>query len=303
MTNRQWGLLFLVACCWGGSFLAYSIGTRSLPVSTLVMYRIDIAAIALWLCALIWKWEIPRGSIWIEFCAIGFLTCILPFYAIGWGQQFIPSGLASILNSTTALFATCLTPLLIKSEQATLTKIIGVILGFIGVSIAIGLNFLSHFSLQDLGQLAILLATFSYAISGIWSRKRIKAEPKIMALGMLTTASFMITALHFAINPNGALLPSFEGALATGFIAIISTAFAYVIFFKLMREVGVMFATLTNFLVPVVGITLGAIFLSETLDLNVLIGFGFIGFGLAIIDGRIIKLLTILRLYMSSKSV
>ena len=289
MTNRLWGLLLLLACFWGGSFVAYEIGLQSLPVSSLVMYRIGGAALFLWILALAFGWKIPRGKVWGEFLMLGLLNNAIPFFLIAWGQQFIESGLSSILNGATALFGAILAPFFFADERLTVNKLVGVILGFLGVSIAIGIETLHNLDPRNLGQLAVIAASLSYAFGGIWAKKRVKTEPKITALGMLTMGTVLMVVMHFTTDPTGALIPSLHSGLAAAYLAIVGTAFAYLLFYKVLGEAGVSYVTLITLLIPVIAITLGAIILSERLHNSAFLGFGIVAIGLMITDGRLVR--------------
>lgn len=290
MTNRLWGLLIMLACFWAGSFLAYEFGLRTLPVSSLVMYRIGGAALFLWVLAIILKWEIPRGKVWLDFLVLGFLNNALPFFLIAWGQQFIESGLASILNGATALFGAILAPMFFADERLTINKLLGVIVGFIGVAIAVGLEFLSGFDPRNLGQLAVILASLSYATGGIWAKKRLKTKPKITALGMLTMATFLMIAFHFITNPDGRLMPSLESGIAAVYLAIVGSALAYLLFYRVLNEAGVAYVTLITLMIPPFAILAGAIVLGERLAPTAFFGFAIVALALIIIDGRLFKL-------------
>lgn len=289
MTNRLWGLLIMLACFWGGSFLAYEFGLRTLPVSSLVMYRIGGAALFLWIIAIVSKWEIPRGKVWFDFLVLGFFNNAVPFSLIAWGQQYIESGLASILNGTTALFGAILAPMFFADERLTVNKLIGVIVGFIGVAVAVGLDFLRDFDPRNLGQLAVILASLSYATGGIWAKKRLTTKPKITALGMLTMATILMTAFHFTTNPNGALMPSLESGLAAAYLAIVGSALAYLLFYHVLNQAGVAYVTLITLMIPPFAIAVGAIVLGERLAPTALIGFAIVALALMIIDGRLFK--------------
>ena len=278
-----------MALLWGGSFMAYEIGLRSLPFSSLVLFRIAGAALLLWALAYVGKWQIPRGRIWGDFLVLGLLNNAIPFSLIAWGQQFIESGLSSILNATTAIFAAVLAPVFFADERLTKNKALGVIIGFTGVSIAIGIHNLSHLDPRNLGQIAVIIASLSYALGGVYAKKRVKQKPQITALGMLSMGAILMMIYHFATNPTGALLPSFESGLAAAYLAIVGTAVTYLLFYKILDEVGVSYVALVTLLIPVFAISLGAIFLHERLEWTAFAGFALVAFALVIIDGRLLK--------------
>lgn len=288
MNNRNWALLLLLASFWGASFMFTSIGLRSLDFLPMVTYRIALASLVLALIAFVQKWDIPRGKIWLHYWLVGSLMCSVPFSLIVWGQQFVPSGLAAILNAGTAIFGAALAPIFFADERMSWNKAVGVLIGFAGIVLAIGVENLSEMSLYNLGQWAVVLATLCYALGGVYGKKFLRqTRPRVNALGMVSTAALsMIFALIFLYDGNK-LWPDANGVIAVAYLAIIGTAFAYLLYYFLLREVGVAYVTLVTLLVPVFAISLGAIFLGETLHSNEYLGFVLVAFGLIFIDGRI----------------
>jgi drug/metabolite transporter (DMT)-like permease len=167
-----------------------------------VAFRVSLAAAALWAYILIRRLPVPRGARWIGACLfLGFFNNIVPFCLIVWGQTHIPSGLAGILNASNVIFSVGLAALIFRDERLTARKSIGVILGLVGVALTIGPGMLTHLDLTSLGQLAILGASLSYAVSAIFSRHMLRGvRPEVVAAGMLTVSSLAMVPLAILLE-------------------------------------------------------------------------------------------------------
>ncbi len=289
MNNRNWALLVLLASFWGTSFLFTAIGLQSLDYLPLVTYRIGFAAIALWIIAMAQSWPIPKGKIWFHFLIVGTLMCSVPFSLIVWGQQYVPSGLAAIFNAGTAIFGAALAPIFFADERLTVNKAIGVLLGFSGIIIAIGVNNLTELSLFNFGQWAIVLATLCYALGGVYGKIFLRASPpKVNALGMISMAAITMLII-LIVSGSDRFIPNLNGAIAVAYLSLIGTAAAYMVYYYLLREIGVANVTLVTLIVPIFAIVLGALVLHEQLDWHDYTGFALLALGLLIIDGRIFR--------------
>ncbi len=291
MNNKNWALLLLLAGFWGASFPFTSIALQSMDDIAVVTYRIGLAALFLYIIIRARKWPIPKfGKIWFHFFITGSLMCSIPFSLIVWGQQFVPSGLAAIFNASTAIFGAALAPIFFTDERLRPHKILGIIIGFSGIIVAIGINNLASLSLYNLGQWAIVLATLCYALGGIYGKKFLMGtKPQINALGMVSTAAITMLAALLIQLPTTDYIPDSSGIFAIFYLALIGTSGAYLLYYYLLREIGVSNTTLVTLLIPIFSISLGAIFLHESLHLQDYLGFALLALGLITIDGRIFK--------------
>ncbi len=285
-----WITLAVLAIIWGGSFLAFALILREVPVFTVVAHRVFWAALFLW-CIVI-AMGIPRPNIaqWRTLIVMGFLNNVIPFSLIIWGQTQIESGLASILNGTTAVFTFLLAAVFFADERLTKQKSLGVAVAFIGVCTVIGIDALRSFDIRSLAQLAIIGACLSYAFAAVWGRSQIKGlHPIMAATGMLTGASIII--IPMALFTDG--MPSFSLNKTTTasliFLAIPATALAYLLYYRALRLAGSANLSLVTLLVPPVAVFLGAAVLGERLSPSAFVGFGLIAFGMVIIDGRLVS--------------
>lgn len=222
---------------------------------------------------------------------MGALNNAIPFSLIFWGQTQIESGLASILNGTTAMFAAVVAGLLLRDEPLTAKKIIGAALGIAGVAFIMGPSALNDFNPSNLAQLAILGATLSYAFAGAWGKTALAGQPPLMnAFGMLIGSTLLMIPIVIMFDgpPNLELSASVWGALIG--MAALSTALAYVLYFAILVRAGAANLLLVTLLIPPFAIGLGVLFLGEQMGLEAWIGFAIIGLGFAVTDGRLFSI-------------
>ena len=279
----------MLAAVWGGSFFLGEIALREVPPLTITLNRVMWALPILALIVLFKGIYVPRSpKVWGAYLVMGGLNNAIPFSLIFWGQTQIESGLASILNGTTAMFAAVVAGLLLRDESLTAKKIFGAVLGLTGVAFIMGPRALADFNLSDLAQLAILGATLSYAFAGVWGKTVLAGQPPLMnAFGMLigSTVLMIPIALMFDGPPNLELSKGVWAALIG--LASLSTALAYVLYFAILARAGAANLLLVTLLIPPFAVGLGVLFLDEQMKLEALIGFAIIGLGFAVTDGRL----------------
>lgn len=289
MSGAAWGQLILLSLIWGASFLSIRIALDEVPFVTTVAHRVFWAMLVLW-AVIIWRGlAVPRSArVWGAFLVMGCLNNVIPFSLMAWGQLHIESGLTSILNAATAISGVLVAALVFADERLTAKKTIGVLFGFFGVAIAIGLENLTRLDLRSLAQLAVIAGTLSYAFAGAWARKTLSAlPPQVAAAGMLTGSSLVMVPAAFAIDgpPSFALSPSAYGAIF--YFSIIATALAYLLYYRILSLAGSGNLMLCTLLVAPVAIILGAFVLDEALHPRAYLGFAVLALGLIILDGRL----------------
>lgn len=294
MGAREWGMLIMLSLLWGGSFFFIGIAVKALPPITIVALRVSLAAIALLVIVRLMGLSMPRDRrVWLAFFGMGLLNNLIPFSLIVWGQTHIASGLASILNATTPLFGVIVAHLLTDDEKLTVNRFAGVVVGFLGVAMMIGPAALGGLGSNLVAQLAVLGAALSYSLAGVFARrfKRMGVAPIVTATGQVSASSIMLVPLSLLIDHPWALpMPGLDVWAAIVGIALVSTALAYVLFFRILETAGVTNLMLVTFLIPVSAILLGAMFLGETLEPKHFLGMTLIAVGLAAIDGRLLRL-------------
>lgn len=295
MSPADWGRLLVLSVLWGGSFLFNGIAVKELPPFSIVTLRVGLAALILLTLVRLMGQAMPKDRrVWTAFFGMGLLNNLIPFSLIVWGQTQIASGLASILNATTPLWAVIVAHVLTADEKLTGNKLIGVIAGFLGVVVMIGPEVLSGFGTDTWAQLAVLAATLSYAFAGIFGRrfKEMGVSPLATAAGQVSASAIMLTPVTLIIDQPWTLaMPGPMTWTAIAGIALLSTALAYVLFFRILSTAGATNLMLVTFLIPISAIVLGLVVLGERLETKHLFGMAMIAAGLAAIDGRVFALL------------
>lgn len=290
MSAFDWLMLAVLSLLWGGSFFFNKLALAQWPPLPVLLVRVGLAALALLLVVRLAGLSMAVGRrVWLAFFGMGVLNNLIPFSLFLWGQQQIASGLASILNAMTPIFAVMVMHAF-GGERATGAKIAGIVAGFAGVAILIGPDALSGLGLNLLAQLACIAATVSYAFSGLYGRRFRELPPLVTAAGQLSASTLMTLPIVLLLNPPWTLpVPTGQTVLALAGLALISTAAAYVIFFRIMRSAGPSNVMLVTFLIPVSAIMLGVGLLGEALLPRHFAGMAAIFVGLALIDGRLFR--------------
>jgi drug/metabolite transporter (DMT)-like permease len=296
MTASDWALLAVLSIVWGGSFLFVGVAVRELPPLTIVALRVVTAALTLLLVLKLMGVDLPRTrQAWAAFLGMSILNNVIPFTLIVWGQSHIASGLASILNATTPLFTVIVAHYLTTDERLTGQRLAGVIVGFVGVAVMIGAAAFASLDASVLAQLAVLGAALSYGFSGVFGRrfKTMGIPPLATAAGQVTVSSAILLPTALIVDrPWTLAMPSTGAILSLAALGLVSTAFAYLIFFRLLARAGATNVGLVTFLIPVSAILLGVLVLGETLAMRHVAGMVLIGAGLILIDGRLISALS-----------
>jgi|TARA_B110000090_G_scaffold203631_1_gene248535 drug/metabolite transporter (DMT)-like permease len=281
-------LLTLLALIWGGSFFLAAVVLKEVPPTTVALFRVVGALPALALFVWFKGVSLPRNlKIWSAYLVMGALNNAIPFSLIFWSQTQITSGLTSILNGATGVTGVIVAGLLLHDERLTAHKLIGVVIGFFGVALTIGLDAMRSFDIQSLAPLAVLLAGLSYSLAGVWAKLRLSGQaPEMNALGMIMGSSLLLipTALWLDGPPSLELMASTWTALLV--LAVLCTSVPYLLYFNILKRAGSGNLMLVTLLIPPIAIGLGVIFLKESLQGTALMGFALIALGLTIIDGR-----------------
>ncbi len=289
MPPRAWGMLLTLSGLWGGSFLFNRIAVAEISTLAVVFGRVVLASLALLLAVRASGLALPRDrATWRDWAVMGLLNNIVPFCLIVWGQQTIGAGLASILNATTPIFGVIVAHLFTADDKATPAKGVGIALAFAGVAVLVGLDALAGLGDHLVAELACLGAAVSYGFSALWSRRFRGRPPLATASGQLVCSSLMLAPVLLLLDPPWTHpLPGPAALGAVAALALLSTAVAYVLFFRLNTLVGPTNTILVTFLIPPSAVLLGWLVLGETLAPRHLAGMVLIGAGLAAIDGRL----------------
>ncbi len=292
VTAKDWLLICLLALIWGGSFLFGRILMIEWPPFTVVFLRVFLAAVSLWIFLLFTSRKFPKNSELIKaILVMGILNNAIPFSLILIGQREIGSGLASVVNAMTPIWTLIVANIFTTDEKFSKNKVMGIAFGFIGVAVLIGTDLVQGLSASAWAQGAVLGATISYGFASVWGKRFKGHDPILISTGQLTASSLVMLPLIFILeDPFNLPAPSLEMIISLFGLAVLCTAFAYVLYFKILSSAGATNVSLVTFLVPISAIILGILWLGETLTLSNVIGMILIIIGLALVDGRVLNM-------------
>ncbi|MBF9033387.1 EamA family transporter [Rhodobacterales bacterium HKCCE2091] len=291
LTTATWLRICLLGLLWGASFLAVRVALDEVPVATLVAHRVFWACLLLWLVIALGRRRLPRDPrTWAALGVMGVLNNAIPFTLLAWGQQFIETGLTSILNAATAVFGVLVAAVAFRDERLSARRAAGLAIAFAGVVVAIGPSALRGFDPRSAAQGAALLGALSYAVAAAWARARLSGlSPEIAAAGMLTGSSLVLVPAALLIDGPPALPAAPATWAGIAYVSIAGTAAAYLLYYRILRSAGSGNAMLVTLVIPPVSILLGAAVLNERLDPAAFAGFALIAAGLLVLDGRLFR--------------
>jgi len=290
MGTREWLLMVVLSIIWGGSFFFVGVAVRELPPLTIVWGRVGLAAVILLGFAGLTGRKLPSElTFWGAIFVMGVLNNLIPFVLIVWGQTHIESSLASILNATMPIFSVILAHVMTRDERLTVNRTAGIVLGWIGVTVLIGIESLQGFGVHILGQLAILGAAISYSFAAIFGRRFQRFDPIVVAAAMVSASAVMMTPMALIVDHPWTLAPGPKTLAALLGLAVLSTSLAYILYFRILSTAGATNISLVTFLIPVSAISLGMLGLGERPGWNAFAGMALIFSGLAAIDGRLLS--------------
>jgi drug/metabolite transporter (DMT)-like permease len=289
MSARSWTMLLLLGVIWGGSFFFARIAVSELQPLTLVLFRVAIAALALhiYLAAtgVSFRAALPYAP---GLVLLAVLNNVIPFSLIFAGQTRLGAGLASVLNATTPFWTVLLASQLTTDEKLTWNKVSGILLGIAGTAVMIGPSLLSGLGAPLWAKLALIGASLSYAFALMVAKRLKTIPPAVVATAQLTASTIVMLPVVLILNGSDGLFafsaPVWAAVLA---LALLSTAFAYLLYFRLVADAGATNASLVTLIVPASAILLGVLFLGERLEPVEALGVVVIAAGLVTIDGRV----------------
>jgi len=288
---RSWSLILLLGFLWGSSFLFVELLLEALTPFSIVYLRVLIASLIFLVLLIIIRprFQLTKDVI-LSLFIMAILNNILPFLLIAVGQQSTTGSLASILNANTSLLTILLASILIPSEKLSINRLVGVVVGVLGVTVAVGFESLFDFYDGRSGKYLILAATVSYAFAGIWGRIKLSHVPPIIsASGMLIMSTVVMTPFAFFYRSEEIMSLSLNiFVLSTAFALLCSVA-AYFIYFKILEGTGAGNLLLCTIIIPPSAIILNAIFLGEAISFSELFGLLLIVLGLLILDRRVLE--------------
>lgn len=281
----EYAPLGVLALLWGSSYLFTKIAVTEIPPLTLIAARVLGAALMLTAIMSWRKDRLPRDpATWRMLLLQSFLNSIGAWVVLAWGQQFVDSGLASVLNSTAPIFVFLLTALWFRHEATNMRKLSGAILGLSGVVLIVGVDALDGLGDAVLGQLACLIGTVMYAFAAIYGKRFTGITPLATATGTMIWATAVLVPTALIIDAPWTLRPSAEALIAVVMLSLACTGAALMIYFQLLRTVGSIGTASQSYLRAGIGVVLGIVFLGEVLTPGIVIGIGAALLGMALIN-------------------
>ena len=275
-------LLLLLATLWGGSYTFIKLGVATIPPITLIAARTSIAGALLLLIMWGRGLRLPGdAATWRRFLFQAVLNSVIPWTLIAWAERSVDAGLATILNSTSPIFTFFLTLAIAHQEAPGLRKLFGVAAGMAGICLIVGVQAFQGLGEQLVAQMAIVVATICYAGAAVFGRGFKGLDPMAPAAGSLLCGAAILLPIGIAVERPWTLAPSTSSMLALLALALFSTAFAFVIYFRLIQTLGSVGTTAQAYLRVPIGVALGVLLLGESLSATAWIGLACVVVGVA----------------------
>ena len=280
-------LLALLAGLWGSSYLLIKVAVVGIPPVTLIAIRVSLAAVLLIAILRLQHARLPKDSQTRRLLLVqALLGSVVPWTLLAWGQQYIDSGLAGVLNSTSPIFVFLITLLVTRHEAVTPWKLAGALLGVVGVALIMGVDVLRGLGQQVAGQAAVLLSAFLFALAAIHGKHFSSIPPTVTAAGTMVWSSVCLIPLSLAIDEPWILEPSALSIAAAIALGIFNTGVAMLIYFRLVRTLGSMGVASQSYLRIGVSVLLGVVVLGEQVTPAMGLGLAAIVLGVLAINLR-----------------
>jgi drug/metabolite transporter (DMT)-like permease len=288
--RKVWLAFGLLALAWGTSYLFIKIALRTVEPLFLVAMRLLFGWLGLLAVARLRGLSIPRdAALWKHLGVMGLINTAVPFVLITWaesGPAGVDSAVAAVLNGTVPFFSILIAGVILRSEPVTGGRLAGLVVGFAGIVLLMSGDFSGEMG-AILPQLAVVAAAFFYALSSSYARLKLQGvSPVVLATGQILTADLIVWLFALTLEgPAGqSLPPATLGALL--WLGLLGSCFAYILYFYILGEWGATRATLVTYLLPVVGVTAGVIFLNEPLSWQLVAGALLILSGVGLVNWR-----------------
>lgn len=281
-----WFVLILLGAIWGASYMFIKVGGAEIPPFTFVEGRTLIAALALFVVLRARRESLPHTRrAWTALVAMGIFNGVIPYTAITWGETHITSGLAAMLTAAMPLFTVILAHYWTHDERLTMGKIFGVAVGFIGVVILFVPELRRGIQIEFWGEFAVVVAAASYAIATLIARKYLRGVSHVVAsTGQLGTAALWMLPLSLAFDNPFTLRPSLVAWGSLAILALLGTAFAYILYYWLIEYTGATRTSLVTYLIPITGVLWGALLLREPIEWEAIVGLALIIAGIGLVN-------------------
>lgn len=275
--------LIALGTIWGSSYLFIRVAVDGLPPLMLVSTRLFCGAVLLFSVIRLWSLKLPRDrTLWMHLIVMAIIGNVVPWTLISWAGQHIDSGLSAVLNSMTPLFTILFTVAAFKSERLTIPRLTGVILGFTGVAILTGADVTDLASTSIQAQLAVLFSSICYGLAFAYARRYVKSDPIVLAGSQILLAFLIVTPIALVLGSPGEVNLSPAVIAAALALGLLPSGVAYILYYRLIRDVGATMASYATYLIPIIGLFLGWLILDESIGLQHVVGVMLILTGLAI---------------------
>jgi drug/metabolite transporter (DMT)-like permease len=288
-SRLDWLIFLALGFFWGSSYLFIKIGVdNGLQPFTLIMFRLLIGFALLASVVAIARQPLPREPrMYGHLFVMGVVNIAIPFSLITYAEQTVDSSLAAVINGAVPLFVIVIAALFLKGETVTINRVAGLIVGFIGVAVLVGLDVTDLGSANTLGELALIGATVSYAVGNVYAKAHVHGlRPMVPALFQVFFGLVVVGALAFLTEHPLATIPAPEAILAVVWLGLLGSGLAYLCYFRILQHWGATRTSMVAYLLPVVGIALGALVLQEQVTLSTLIGTILVIGGIALVNSR-----------------
>ncbi len=285
-TTRDWLLFGLISLFWGSSYLFIKIGVQTLQPFTLIALRLFFGFLVLAVALRLARAPLPRDrATYGKLLVMAIFNIVIPFSLITWGEQYIDSSLATILQATTPLVTIVIAALVLADEAITVNRLVGLIIGFGGVIVLISHGLTGGRGDSTLGELAVLGASVSYAAGNVFVRAKMRGHhPTVPAFFQVGIALLIVTVLMVVFESPVQLPTTAEAWFAVVWLGVFGSSLAYLIYFRLIHTMGPTRLSMITYVMPIVGIVLGFIVLGEALDLQTLVGTAIILGGVGLVN-------------------
>jgi drug/metabolite transporter (DMT)-like permease len=293
MSNRggriDWIIFLALGFFWGSSYLFIKIGVdHGLEPFTLIMFRLAIGAVLLASVVAWFREPLPRDPrMFGHLFVMGVVNIAIPFSLITFAEKAVDSSLAAVINGAVPLFVIVIAATFLRGEQITVNRLVGLVVGFVGVAVLVGLDVTDLGSANAVGELALVGATISYAIGAVYARAHIHGlRPMIPALFQVFFGLVVVSVLALALEHPFAVVPAPEALFAVVWLGLLGSGVAYLCFFRILQRWGATRTSMVAYLLPVFGIALGALVLNEPIAPSTLVGTVLVIGGIALVNSR-----------------
>ena len=287
--NRYWPMLLMLAAVWGASYLFIKVAVDEIEPAPMMAFRTLLAAAVL-LGYVVWR--LGRASAFAELRAawrhclvLGVINAALPFWLIAWGEKYIDSGLAAVVQASVPIFNALLVLRFLPHERLTRVRALGLVIGIAGVAVVTGIH-PEGGNLAILGAFAVVLSSLSYASAGIYGQRAVSGTAgPVLAAGSMLAGGLILTP--FALLQLPGAVPSLEATASILALALLGTAFAQLVLFRMLALHGSARLSLVTYLMPGFALVYGALILDEQITAATLGGLALILAGVALASGAV----------------